>query len=193
MEESHKNKQIIALNAYQNNYSCRYHQVVGNQTKQPAGSFPIQVRLVSFLHSPLYEIFCMSINKKLKNLCVLTQLWWPLKGGMAKCYFYFKYLILAALFSGTISLFLLKTGSILALTGSRWFGHISRQQRTDKSIEWFWSVNSWYRKLGGHVKMPDQLLALNSCQFFLLRVYIAFVDDYATRQNKNYTQFTYIH
>ena len=140
--------------------------MVGNQTKQPAGSFPIHFRLVSFLHSPLYEIFCMSINKKLKNLCVLTQLWWPLKGGMAKCYFYFKYLILAALFSGTISLFLLKTGSILALTGSRWFGHISRQQRTDKSIEWFWSVNSWYRKLGGHEKMPDQLVAFNSCQFF---------------------------
>ena len=144
--------------------------MVGNQTKQPAGSFPIHFRLVSFLHSPLYEIFCMSINKKLKNLCVLTQLWWPLKGGMAKCYFYFKYLILAALFSGTISLFLLKTGSILALTGSRWFGHISRQQRTDKSIEWFWSVNSWYRKLGGHVKMPDQLLAFTNILFSSTRI-----------------------
>ena len=113
MEQSHKNKQIIALIPYQNNYSCRYHQVVGNQTKQPVGSFSIQVTLVSeFSHSPLYKIFCMSINEKLRNLCVLTQLWWPLKGGMAKCYFYFKYLILAALFSGNISLFLFKSGSI---------------------------------------------------------------------------------
>ena len=52
-----KNMQIIALNPYQNNYSCRYHQVVGNQTKQSAGSFPIQVTLVSeFSHSPLYKI-----------------------------------------------------------------------------------------------------------------------------------------